>query len=52
MIYDEVALGLTVRGVPEAEVKRRVLEALRTCGLYQMRNWPVSALSFGQKKSV
>ncbi|MCH4193098.1 MAG: ABC transporter ATP-binding protein [Butyrivibrio sp.] len=52
MIYDEVALGLTVRGVPEAEVKRRVLEALRTCGLYQMRNWPVSALSFGQKKRV
>ena len=52
MIYDEVALGLTVRGVPEAEVKSRVLEALRTCGLYQMRNWPVSALSFGQKKRV
>ena len=52
MIYDEVALGLTVRGVPEAEVKSRVLGALRTCGLYQMRNWPVSALSFGQKKRV
>ena len=52
MFYDEVALGLTVRGVPEAEVKSRVLEALRTCGLYQMRNWPVSALSFGQKKRV
>ena len=52
MIYDEVALGLTVRGVPEAEVKSRVLETLRTCGLYQMRNWPVSALSFGQKKRV
>lgn len=52
MIFDEVALGLTVRGVPEAEVKSRVLETLRTCGLYQMRNWPVSALSFGQKKRV
>ena len=52
MIYDEVALGLAVRGVPEAEIKRRVYEALRTCGLYEMRNWPVSALSFGQKKRV
>ena len=52
MIYDEVALGLTARGVPEAEVKERVTEVLRICGLYPFRNWPVSALSFGQKKRV
>ena len=52
MIFDEVALGLVVRGVPEEEIKERVNETLKICGLYQMRNWPVSALSFGQKKRV
>ena len=52
MIYDEVALGLLVRGVPEEAIKERVNQVLKTCGLYQMRNWPVSALSFGQKKRV
>ena len=52
MIFDEVALGLTVRGVAQEEIKERVYEALRICGLYEMRNWPVSALSFGQKKRV
>lgn len=52
MIFDEVALGLTVRGIAEAEIKERVYKALRICGLYEMRNWPVSALSFGQKKRV
>lgn len=52
MIFDEVALGLVVRGVPEDEVKERVYETLKICGLYPFRNWPVSALSFGQKKRV
>lgn len=52
MIFDETALGLRVRGVPEEEVKERVYETLKICGLYPFRNWPVSALSFGQKKRV
>lgn len=52
MIYDEVALGLQVRGVAPDEVKDRVYETLKICGLYPFRNWPVSALSFGQKKRV
>ena len=52
MIYDEVALGLRVRGVAEDEIKERVFETLKICGLYPFRNWPVSALSFGQKKRV
>ena len=52
MIFDEVALGLVVRGVPEEEIKERVYETLKICGLYPFRNWPVSALSFGQKKRV
>ena len=52
MIFDEVALGLRLRQVEEAEVKRRVLAVLKVCGLYEFRNWPVAALSFGQKKRV
>ena len=52
MIFDEVALGLKYRKVPEAEVKNRVEFALKICGLYPFRNWPVSALSYGQKKRV
>lgn len=52
MIFEEVALGLTVRGVPEDEIKERVYETLKICGLYPFRNWPISALSFGQKKRV
>ncbi|MCR5735233.1 MAG: ABC transporter ATP-binding protein [Lachnospiraceae bacterium] len=52
MIFDEVALGLKVRDVPEDEIKERVYKSLKICGLYPFRNWPVSALSFGQKKRV
>ena len=52
MIYDEVALGLKIRGVPEDEIKERVEQALKVCGLYKFRKWPISALSFGQKKRV
>ncbi len=52
MIMDEVGLGLFVRGVPEKERTERVLKTLKICGLYPYRNWPVSALSFGQKKRV
>lgn len=50
MLYDEVALGLVNRGVPEAEIRERVHETLRVCGLYPFRSWPLSALSYGQKK--
>ena len=52
MIFDEVALGLRVRNVNEDEVKSRVEETLKICGLFPYRKWPVSALSFGQKKRV
>ena len=52
MIMEEVGLGLAVRGVPEAEIRERSEEVLKICGLYPFRNWPVSALSFGQKKRV
>ena len=52
MIFDEVALGLRVRGIGEEEVRVRVEETLKICGLYPFRKWPVSALSFGQKKRL
>ncbi len=52
MIMEEVGLGLAVRGVPHSEVEYRAKEILKICGLYPFRNWPVSALSFGQKKRV
>ena len=52
MIFDEVALGLRLRGVDEATVTEKVEHALKICGLYPFRKWPISALSFGQKKRV
>lgn len=52
MIYDEVALGLRIRGVDEAEIEKRVEKALKICGLAPFKKWPISALSFGQKKRV
>ena len=52
MIYDEVALGLKIRGASEDVIEERVDRALRGCGLYPFKKWPVSALSFGQKKRV
>ena len=52
MIFDEVALGLRLRGISEEDIKERVYQVLKTCGLYEFRKWPISALSYGQKKRV
>lgn len=52
MIYDEVAFGLRVRGLSEEEIKEKVNKALEICGLYSFRKWPISALSYGQKRRV
>ncbi len=52
MIFDEVALGLRNTGLSEAEIRQKVEATLKICGLYPFRNWPISALSFGQKKRV
>ena len=52
MIFDEVALGIRNTGLSEEEIKEKVYETLKICGLYEFRNWPISALSFGQKKRV
>ena len=52
MIYDEVAMGLQGLGLTEPEMRTRVEDTLKICGLYPVRHWPISALSFGQKKRV
>lgn len=52
MIYDEVALGLRMRNVPEGQIAERVDKVLNVCGLAPFKSWPISALSYGQKKRV
>lgn len=52
MIYEEVALGLQRSGLTEEQIREKVEVTLKVCGLYPFRNWPISALSFGQKKRV
>ena len=52
MIYEEVALGLQRSGLTEGQIREKVEATLKVCGLYPFRNWPISALSFGQKKRV
>ncbi|MBQ2655745.1 MAG: ABC transporter ATP-binding protein [Erysipelotrichaceae bacterium] len=52
MIFDEVAMGIKNTGLSEEQIKEKVYDTLKVCGLYEFRNWPISALSFGQKKRV
>jgi len=52
LIYDEIALGLRLRGVDEKEIKERMEKVLDICGLSPFIEWPISALSYGQKKRV
>jgi len=52
LIFDEIALGLRLRGVAEEEIKERVEQVLEVCGLAPFIDWPISALSYGQKKRV
>lgn len=53
LIFDEIASGLKYRGETDEEViKDKVEEVMKVCGLWEFRDWPISALSFGQKKRV
>jgi energy-coupling factor transport system ATP-binding protein len=66
LIYDEAALGLRNRDLArrknstghkiklytENEIREKVYESFRICGLYPYRNWPVGALSYGMKKRL
>ncbi|MBR5641309.1 MAG: ABC transporter ATP-binding protein [Firmicutes bacterium] len=51
-IKDEVGLGLSLRGRPQEEIDEAVDAALATCSLSPFVDWPISALSYGQKKRV
>ncbi len=51
-IYDEIALGLRIRNVPDQEIEERVTDIMKICGILPFKNWPISALSYGQKKRV
>ncbi len=52
VIREEVELALTLRGKSKAEIEEAVKSTLKMCGLYGMRNWPVSAVSYGQRKRI
>ncbi len=52
IIREEIELALKLNGFPEEVIGQRVEDTLRMAGLYPMRNWPVSVLSYGQKKRV
>ena len=52
LIYDEIAFGLKLRRLPDTEIEERVLKVMETCGLKEFRHWPISALSYGQRKRV
>lgn len=52
LIFDEIALGLRIRGLSEEEIEKRVTTVMKVCGLLPFRKWPISALSYGQKKRV
>ena len=52
IIKDEVSLGLVLNNKSEEEIEKNIEEALKKCDLWPMRNWPVSVVSYGQKKRV
>jgi len=51
-VFDEVAVGLRLRGEDDEKIHAKVNELLKIADLYSMRNWPVSVLSYGQKKRL
>jgi energy-coupling factor transporter ATP-binding protein EcfA2 len=51
-VFDEIASGLRLRKVNKNEIDERVDKVLAVCGLERFKKWPISALSYGQKKRV
>ncbi|AFQ12213.1 TPA: ABC transporter ATP-binding protein [Bacillus pacificus] len=51
-VIEEVSFTLKLKKVSKEEIKLRAEETLKICGLYPFRNWPIQALSYGQKKRV
>lgn len=52
MIKDEIALAMRLNDFDEETINERVEATLKMADLYSMRNWPISVLSYGQKKRV
>lgn len=52
LVRDEIILGLKSQNIPVAAIEVKLEQVLRTCGLWGYRNWPIAALSYGQKKRV
>lgn len=51
-VLEEVSFSLKFKKFSKEEVKYRAEESLKICGLYPFRNWPIQALSYGQKKRL
>ncbi|MCK6425937.1 MAG: sn-glycerol-3-phosphate ABC transporter ATP-binding protein UgpC [Burkholderiaceae bacterium] len=51
-VYDNIAFGLQIRKMPEAEIKKRVQEAADTLGLNAYLDRKPKALSGGQRQRV
>lgn len=49
-LLDEVKFGLKIRDIGDRDKKAE--DVLKICGLYEYRNWPVTSLSYGQKKRL
>lgn len=51
-VKEEVAFGLVLRGLSSEKIEEKTEKVLKICGLYPYRNWPIAALSYGQKRRV
>lgn len=51
-VYRDISFGAVNLGLPEAEVRRRVEDAMVRTGVSALRDKPTHALSYGQKKRV
>ncbi len=49
-VADDVAFGPTNMGLPQAEIEKRVSDALDAVGIRELAKKPVQRLSFGQQK--
>lgn len=49
-VLEEVELGLKLRSIKNS--REIAEETLKICGLSHLRKWPISSLSYGQKKRV
>ncbi|MBQ2309199.1 MAG: ABC transporter ATP-binding protein [Erysipelotrichales bacterium] len=52
MIRDEIQLAMKLNQFPEETIEKNAEEVLKMTDLYPMRNWPISVLSYGQRKRV